>query len=403
MAFDISQQVKIVNPTANVDYYYGTYASIAEACASVPSEIRVKGKTVGILTDNGVVEYWWKSGIEDKDLVVKSGLTSKIIHVVDDNDIEDFWFDYKDGEGKIWDDMASRIKNLKTGDLFMWNSPNSRFYYVHMYPSDMGCELVPYCVYKILGPEDYKTNKIKLIGDLRINFDKSILDTKDAVAEVSSRIVKLLASREGEYDWDDDMTGKLDGVRVVVTKDASNQKGYTCKFILSYPLYFEVSEGEYKAVFGSDGFVDPGAIRVATPSSSGLMSSTDKSKLDNIPEGGSNLAHEWIGTALKVTSSNGTSTSLDLKGDPGDIDMVDTFDFSSLRVMGGQPEMLFAAGTPQDGLVPINWRQYADGGFDWNGTPSMLGQRYVDTSASQGGLYIAVPDGEYSLKWQKIS
>ena len=199
------------------------------------------------------------------------------------------------------------------------------------------------------------------------------------------------------------MTGKLDGVRVVVTKDTSNQKGYTCKFILSYPLYFETSADEYKAIFGSDGFVDPGAIRVATPSSSGLMSSTDKSKLDNIPEGGSNLAHEWIGTALKVTSSNGTSTSLDLKGDPGDIDMVDTFDFSSLRVMGGQPEMLFGAGTPQDGLVPINWRQYADGGFDWNGTPSMLGQRYIDTSVSQGGLYIAVPDGEYSLKWQKIS
>ena len=102
MAFDISQQVKIVNPTANVDYYYGTYASIAEACASVPFEIRVKGKTVGILTDNGVVEYWWKTGIEDKDLVVKSGSTSKIIHVVDENDIEDFWFEYKDGEGRLF-------------------------------------------------------------------------------------------------------------------------------------------------------------------------------------------------------------------------------------------------------------------------------------------------------------
>ena len=72
MAFDISQQVKIVNPVANVDYYYGTYTSIEEACSSVPSEIRVKGKTVGILTDKGVVEYWWKNGITDEDLVLKN-------------------------------------------------------------------------------------------------------------------------------------------------------------------------------------------------------------------------------------------------------------------------------------------------------------------------------------------
>ena len=72
MAFDISQQVNVVNPTANVDYYYGPHADITTACEAVPMSIRAKGKTVGIITTDGVVEYWWKNGITNADLVEKT-------------------------------------------------------------------------------------------------------------------------------------------------------------------------------------------------------------------------------------------------------------------------------------------------------------------------------------------
>ncbi len=139
MAFDISQQVKIVNPTANVDYYYGTYASIAEACASVPFEIRVKGKTVGILTDNGVVEYWWKNGIEDENLVLKNVLESKIIHVITAKDILLLEDDI---------DYYNRIKNLSVGDLFFWNDHNYTYYYDSS--ATRKIELEKNCIYRII-------------------------------------------------------------------------------------------------------------------------------------------------------------------------------------------------------------------------------------------------------------
>lgn len=73
-------------------------------------------------------------------------------------------------------------------------------------------------------------------------------------------------------------------------------------------------------------------------------------------------------------------------------------DFYELPTLQGQPIKLFGAGTPQEAVVPINWKQYADGGFDWNGQPSSLGQEYINTSVNSGGHYTAVPDG-YNLKW----
>jgi hypothetical protein len=66
--------IKLTNP-GNVDWYYGggltAYASIEDALATVPGALRL-GKTVGILIDGTVVEYWFKDGITDEDLVVKN-------------------------------------------------------------------------------------------------------------------------------------------------------------------------------------------------------------------------------------------------------------------------------------------------------------------------------------------
>lgn len=71
-SFDLLNSVRVANPTANVDFYYGTYASVAAACEAVPREVRMRGRTVGIIVDGSVVEYWWKSGIEDANLVEKT-------------------------------------------------------------------------------------------------------------------------------------------------------------------------------------------------------------------------------------------------------------------------------------------------------------------------------------------
>ena len=72
MSFDLTQKIKIVNPHASNDLLYGTYNSVAEALTGVPSVLRMKGRTVGIIENGGVVEYWFKDGIADTDLVVKS-------------------------------------------------------------------------------------------------------------------------------------------------------------------------------------------------------------------------------------------------------------------------------------------------------------------------------------------
>jgi hypothetical protein len=82
--FNLSNKIQIVNPSANVDSHYGTYASLSDAYIGVPEILREKGKTVGILESGSVVEYWWKSGITDIDLVKKetsvhiSGTTNTI-------------------------------------------------------------------------------------------------------------------------------------------------------------------------------------------------------------------------------------------------------------------------------------------------------------------------------------
>lgn len=83
----------------------------------------------------------------------------------------------------------------------------------------------------------------------------------------------------------------------------------------------------------------------------------------------------------------------------------DTFELASdndsdeMPKICGQPMKLFGAGTPQESVVPTNWKQFADGGYNWNGLPSALGQEYINTSVASGGHYIAVRDGKYLLKW----
>jgi hypothetical protein len=66
----------VVGSNTAVDAKYGPYADIATAKSEIGSTLRYKGLTVGILVSGSVVEYWWKDGITDSDLISKGGATA---------------------------------------------------------------------------------------------------------------------------------------------------------------------------------------------------------------------------------------------------------------------------------------------------------------------------------------
>jgi hypothetical protein len=61
-------EVKAPKPTDN---RFGTYPDTATALSSIVESERYQGLTVGILTSGSVVEYWFKDGVADLDLVEK--------------------------------------------------------------------------------------------------------------------------------------------------------------------------------------------------------------------------------------------------------------------------------------------------------------------------------------------
>lgn len=76
--------------------------------------------------------------------------------------------------------------------------------------------------------------------------------------------------------------------------------------------------------------------------------------------------------------------------------------YNSIPLLCGQPMILFGAGTPQESIVPTNWKQFdpiTGEGYNWNGTPSAEGQTYINTAAGANGHYTAVKSG-YDLIWK---
>ena len=69
--FTIANKIEIANPHANLDVLYGPYQDLLEAKSSVLPVLREKGLTVGVYESGAVVEYWWKAGTTDADLVLK--------------------------------------------------------------------------------------------------------------------------------------------------------------------------------------------------------------------------------------------------------------------------------------------------------------------------------------------
>lgn len=59
------------NLLPNIDAKYGPYSSTTEALMALAPDARAIGLTVGIKTSTGIVEYWFKNGIDDHYLIVK--------------------------------------------------------------------------------------------------------------------------------------------------------------------------------------------------------------------------------------------------------------------------------------------------------------------------------------------
>lgn len=104
-------------------------------------------------------------------------------------------------------------------------------------------------------------------------------------------------------------------------------------------------------------------------------------------------------SAIKGKMNATESAVLSLSG------MVVTPDFYTLPLLCGQPMILFGEGTPQESVVPKNWKQYdamTDEGYNWNGKPSAIGQQYINLSASTNGRYIAVDKENGTLIWENF-
>ena len=72
MAFNLGQKIRVSSKHADIDERKGPFNSITEALNANSSASRDIGRTVYIIENNKVVEYWFEAGTADSDLVKKT-------------------------------------------------------------------------------------------------------------------------------------------------------------------------------------------------------------------------------------------------------------------------------------------------------------------------------------------
>lgn len=70
--FPLVNRISVVNPTASIDAKYGPWTSTAQALQTVPQGLREQGLTVGVIESGTVVEYQFKTGVENQNLEIKT-------------------------------------------------------------------------------------------------------------------------------------------------------------------------------------------------------------------------------------------------------------------------------------------------------------------------------------------
>ena len=70
--FPLVNRVGVTNPYANVDARYGPWNTRNDALTSFATVLRKEGLTLGIVESGKVVEYWYRDGVENTNLVLKT-------------------------------------------------------------------------------------------------------------------------------------------------------------------------------------------------------------------------------------------------------------------------------------------------------------------------------------------
>jgi hypothetical protein len=70
--FPLVNRIGITTPVANIDARYGPWATLNEALTSFNSGLRFRGLTVAVLSGTGVIEYWFRDGVADNNLILKN-------------------------------------------------------------------------------------------------------------------------------------------------------------------------------------------------------------------------------------------------------------------------------------------------------------------------------------------
>jgi hypothetical protein len=70
MAIRLNDNLNIEAPKP-ADERYGPYANTAAALSAVLTYRRYQGLVVGIQVDGSIVDYWFRDGIDDLDLIIK--------------------------------------------------------------------------------------------------------------------------------------------------------------------------------------------------------------------------------------------------------------------------------------------------------------------------------------------
>lgn len=109
-----------------VDSRYGPHASIAAANAAISLSRRYQGLTVGVMTNGVPVEYWYHSGINDTDLILKTVEIDQVVIITKTLTLS-----------TEWQDTGIQAADLTTGtyavqlyanDLVAGGSNNNEYY-----------------------------------------------------------------------------------------------------------------------------------------------------------------------------------------------------------------------------------------------------------------------------------
>lgn len=66
--YDLTKRIKVLSSTPNIDAHYGPYASLDEAKDTLKNVLKPSaiGRTIGVVSNNKVTEYWYQPVLDDK-------------------------------------------------------------------------------------------------------------------------------------------------------------------------------------------------------------------------------------------------------------------------------------------------------------------------------------------------